>query len=91
MEITALVTRSETERLFVAQGVELDVASQGRTPAEALRNLQEAIELCADGEPGTLCRLPYAEVRRIQVNIPALSVEGPSGAGSLRSTPEAAR
>ncbi|GAC1396606.1 MAG: hypothetical protein NVSMB56_11420 [Pyrinomonadaceae bacterium] len=30
---------------FVAQCVEVDVASQGRTEAEALANLREALEL----------------------------------------------
>ena len=30
---------------FVAQGLEVDVASQGRTEREALKNLSEALEL----------------------------------------------
>jgi len=41
--INALVWK-ETN-LFVAQGVEIDVASQGKSKAEALKNLEEATEL----------------------------------------------
>ena len=33
------------DRLFVAQCLEVDVASQGDTEAEALANLREALEL----------------------------------------------
>lgn len=36
--------------LFVAKGVEVEVASQGKTRNEAIKNLEEAIELYFDGE-----------------------------------------
>jgi predicted RNase H-like HicB family nuclease len=45
---TAAVTREGA--LFVAQCFEVDVASQGDTEAEALANLQEALELWFEGE-----------------------------------------
>jgi len=35
----------QEDDLYVAQCLEIDVASQGRTEAEALKNLKEAIEL----------------------------------------------
>jgi predicted RNase H-like HicB family nuclease len=35
----------QEEDLFVAQCLELDVASQGKTEEEALANLKEALEL----------------------------------------------
>lgn len=46
--MNALVWKEED--LFVAQGVEVDVASQGKTKAEALTNLEEAIELYFENE-----------------------------------------
>jgi predicted RNase H-like HicB family nuclease len=46
--INALVWK-ETD-LFVAQGVEVDVASQGHTKTEALKNLEEAIGLYLEDE-----------------------------------------
>lgn len=35
----------EENDVFVAQCIEVDVASQGATPVEALTNLKEALEL----------------------------------------------
>lgn len=40
---TAIVWQEE--KLFVAQCLEVDVASQGVTEADALTNLEEAVEL----------------------------------------------
>jgi predicted RNase H-like HicB family nuclease len=40
---TAAITRED--KWIVAQCIEIDVASQGRTEAEAMRNLREAIAL----------------------------------------------
>jgi predicted RNase H-like HicB family nuclease len=40
---TAVVTREDD--LFVAQCLEVDIASQGATEQEALANLREALEL----------------------------------------------
>ena len=41
--LTAAIHRED--EMFVAQCLEVDVASQGATPAEALANLKEAVEL----------------------------------------------
>ena len=41
--MTAIIEREDDG--FVALCPELDIASQGRTPRTALRNLQEAVEL----------------------------------------------
>jgi predicted RNase H-like HicB family nuclease len=40
---SATITREG--KLYVAQCLEVDVASQGRTEAQAIKNLQEALEL----------------------------------------------
>ena len=45
MERTFAATVREEDGWYVAQAVEVDVASQGETPDEALANLREAIEL----------------------------------------------
>ena len=39
------------ETFFVARGIELDVASQGRTIDKALSNLKEAVKLALENEP----------------------------------------
>lgn len=46
--LTAVITREG--EWYVAQCVEVDVASQGRTRAEALDALREALELRFEGE-----------------------------------------
>jgi predicted RNase H-like HicB family nuclease len=46
--------------LWVAQCLEVDVASQGETQEEALANLKEALELFL--EPPTPSRIPAVEV-----------------------------
>lgn len=43
MEFTAVIRKGEKQ--FVALCPELDVVSQGRTVAEALQHLREAVEL----------------------------------------------
>ena len=50
---------------FVAQCLEVDVASQGETEAEALANLKEALEL--HFEPPCATRPP--QVRSIEVEV----------------------
>ena len=40
----------QEQDLFVAQGIEIDVASQGKTKAQALKNLSEAIGLYLEDE-----------------------------------------
>jgi len=52
---------------YVAQCLELDVASQGETEAEALSNLKEALELYF--EPPQATRPP--QVRLIEVEVGA--------------------
>jgi predicted RNase H-like HicB family nuclease len=52
---------------FVAQCLEVDVASQGETEEEALANLQEALEL--HFEPPLATIVP--QVRTIQVEVGA--------------------
>jgi predicted RNase H-like HicB family nuclease len=52
---------------FVAQCLEVDVASQGETEEEALANLQEAVEL--HFEPPLATIVP--QVRTIQVEVGA--------------------
>jgi predicted RNase H-like HicB family nuclease len=52
---------------FVAQCLEVDVASQGESPQEALDNLREALEL--HFEPPVATIIP--EVRTIEVEISA--------------------
>lgn len=42
-------TVSKEEALYVAQCLEIDVASQGETEQEALTNLKEALELHLEG------------------------------------------
>ena len=49
MRITATVRREDD--LFVAQAVEVDVASQGHSIEESLANLTEAVELYFEESP----------------------------------------
>lgn len=53
--------------LWVAQCLEVDVASQGATEEEALANLKEALELYF--EPPTPTQVP--QVREVEVEIGA--------------------
>lgn len=52
---------------YVAQAIEVDVASQGKSVAEALANLQEAIEL--HFEPPVATAAP--ELHHIEVEVAA--------------------
>ncbi len=54
---TAVITREGD--WYVAQCVEVNVASQGRTPTEAVDALREALELRFEGED--LPELPQVE------------------------------
>jgi predicted RNase H-like HicB family nuclease len=60
-------TVSREGKWYVAQCLEVDVASQGATEAEALANLKEALEL--HFEPPTPTR--PAEIRTIEVEVGA--------------------
>ena len=55
MRLTAAVTREG--EWYVAQCLELDVASQGDTFEAALANLREAVELRLEDEPEPLLLL----------------------------------
>jgi predicted RNase H-like HicB family nuclease len=71
VKVTAVVTLEKGEELYVARGVEVDVASQGETVEEALHNLQEAIELYFEDEADAPHSVAVADVRSIEVSIPA--------------------
>ena len=60
---TASVLKEDT--LFVAQCLEVDVASQGETEAEALANLREALEL--HFEPPRASETPQLQVIEIEI------------------------
>jgi predicted RNase H-like HicB family nuclease len=47
----ATVSRGEKSGWYVAQCLEVDVVSQGKTADEALANLREALELYFEDEP----------------------------------------
>lgn len=49
MRLTAIVRKGE--KLFVAYCPEVDVVSQGKTIEEALKNLEEAVELYIEEMP----------------------------------------
>ena len=57
----------QEEDWFVAQCLEVEIASQGKTEAEALENLQEALEL--HFEPPCATILPTLE--KLEVDIGA--------------------
>ncbi|MFP5226769.1 MAG: type II toxin-antitoxin system HicB family antitoxin [Acidobacteriota bacterium] len=52
---------------FVAQCLDVDVASQGRSEEEALVNLKEALELHFESPLAT----PPAEIRTVEVEVGA--------------------
>lgn len=52
---------------FVAQCLEIDVASQGQTEAEALANLSEALELYLESPLATFAPV----VRKVEVEVNA--------------------
>ena len=57
----------QEEDLIVAQCLEVDVASQGKTENEALANLKEALQLHFDAPKATV----IPELRTIEVEIGA--------------------
>jgi predicted RNase H-like HicB family nuclease len=54
---------------FVAQCLEVDIASQGNTAEEALLNLQEALELYFEGEPARPNPIRPALIRTVELPI----------------------
>jgi len=67
MKQTFTVTIWQEGDWFVAQCLEVDVASQGESPQEALDNLREALEL--HFEPPVATAMP--EIQTIEVEISA--------------------
>jgi len=61
------VTVTQEGEWFVAQCLEIDIASQGASEEEALKNLQEAIVLHL--EPPSATVLPH--VRTIEIDVSA--------------------
>lgn len=63
---TSIVWREE--RHFVAQCLNVDVSSFGKTKSQALRNLKEALELYFEDRPMRLPRVdsPSIEMRDLQ-------------------------
>jgi len=59
-------TITQENELFVAQCLEVDVASQGKSPAAAVANLREALELYF--EPPVATILPQIGTLEIEVN-----------------------
>ncbi len=65
MKKSFTVSVSKEEDLFVAQCLEVDVASQGTSEAEALANLREALEL--HFEPPMATVIPQVIVIEVEV------------------------
>jgi len=63
-KLTAVVTKEDN--WFIAQCVEIDVASQGETEEEALKNLKEALELHFEEPIAT--QTPLVRSREIVIN-----------------------
>jgi predicted RNase H-like HicB family nuclease len=53
---------------YVAQCLEVDIASQGATPEAALTNLKEALELFFEDEPRRM--IVPAQVRTVEIALP---------------------
>jgi predicted RNase H-like HicB family nuclease len=58
---------SQEDDWFVAQCLEVDVASQGRTSIEAIANLREALELHFEEPQATI--LPYLEQIEVEMEM----------------------
>ena len=56
----------QEDNWFVAQCLEVDVASQGETETEALNNLQEALEL--HFEPPCATVIPQLQKVEVEIN-----------------------
>jgi predicted RNase H-like HicB family nuclease len=68
MELPVILTPGEDGYLVAECPVIPGCISQGRTRAEALRNIREAIELCLEGQADEGWRLP-AEYEMIRLPI----------------------
>jgi predicted RNase H-like HicB family nuclease len=59
------------DKLYVAKFLELELASQGKTQHEAIKNLQEALELYFEDEDTSKLRLP--EIKNVSTQTFSLS------------------
>ena len=67
MKFTFTTTTQKEGKWYVAQCVELGVVSQGKTRAEAQRNLKEAVELYLEDVPTGDVPRKQSVVGRLQV------------------------
>jgi predicted RNase H-like HicB family nuclease len=67
MKKTFTATVVKEDDLFVAQCLEVDVASQGKTEAEAIENLQEALELHFEDPRAT--NLPHIHQVKVKLGV----------------------
>jgi predicted RNase H-like HicB family nuclease len=67
MERTFTASVSKEGTCFVAQCLEVDIASQGKSEAEALANLREALELHFEEPQATL----QPRMHRVKVEVRA--------------------
>jgi predicted RNase H-like HicB family nuclease len=65
MRFTAVANREG--RFYVAQCLEVEVASQGETVETALANLREALELKLEGEPNVVLPMEPPIVTTVEV------------------------
>ena len=66
MRLTAAITPEDGG--FVAQCLEVDVASQGHSVEEAIANLTEALELYFEDSPGPVRASPV--IAPIEIDVP---------------------
>ena len=69
MRLTASISREDD--WFVARCLEVEVASQGRTIEDSLRNLREALELYFETEPLPDVSAVGPILATIEVSVPA--------------------
>ena len=67
MERTFSASVWREEDLYVAQCLEVDVASQGTTEVEALQNLREALELHFEPPQATVA--PLVKTIKVEVGV----------------------
>jgi predicted RNase H-like HicB family nuclease len=67
MKKTFTATVVKEDNLFVAQCLEVDVASQGETETAAIENLQEALELHFEDPQAT--NLPHIHQIKVKLGV----------------------
>ena len=62
------------DKWYVARGVEVEVASQGKTKQEAIGNLREALDLLLEDEGRQRIKIPAIQkLELMQFDLPAAS------------------